>query len=125
DANVFATGYIVSDVTGNDLTDLEDLLITYNNSSAFVQKEIPPGAAPVPAPVVNDSKNIVFENDAQRQKYEAGLKYQTIHPEREVNQNIPYWNQMPSQEYLDKLKEARIQKGITSNIRKKYRDVKR
>jgi hypothetical protein len=116
DANVFATGYIVTDVTGNDLTDLEDLLITYNNSSAFVQKEVPPGAAPSPAPFINDSKNIVFENDAQRQKYEAGIRYQAKNPKEPVLEYIPNWSPMPSQEYLNKLKESRIQSGKNSKI---------
>ena len=115
DANVFATGYIVSDVTGNDLTDLEDLLITYNNSSAFVQKEAPPGAAPLPAPVVNDSKNIVFQNNAQRQKYEAGLKYQSDHPEESIMEYVPDRGPLPTQEYLDKIKEERKEKSKNIN----------
>jgi len=36
DANIFATGYIVTDLTGNDLTDLNDIIIAYNNSVNFV-----------------------------------------------------------------------------------------
>lgn len=37
----FVTGYKVTDVTGDNATDLTDLLITFNNSSAFVSKIIP------------------------------------------------------------------------------------
>jgi hypothetical protein len=36
DANNFVTGYAVSDLTGNNITDLDDLLIAFNNSAAFV-----------------------------------------------------------------------------------------
>jgi hypothetical protein len=32
----FSAGYIVTDITGDNITELEDLLIAYNNSSAFV-----------------------------------------------------------------------------------------
>ncbi len=36
DVSNFATGYIVTDLTGNYFADLTDMLIAYNNSSAFV-----------------------------------------------------------------------------------------
>jgi hypothetical protein len=36
DAAVFATGYIISDVTGNNVTGLADVLIASNNSNLFV-----------------------------------------------------------------------------------------
>ncbi|MBK8551029.1 MAG: S8 family serine peptidase [Ignavibacteria bacterium] len=35
-ANDFSSGYIVSDLTGDNLADLDDLLFAYNNSVAFV-----------------------------------------------------------------------------------------
>lgn len=36
EANVFNSGYIVTDLTGDNLTDLNDVLIAYNNSAGFV-----------------------------------------------------------------------------------------
>jgi hypothetical protein len=36
DANIFLSGYVVSDLTGNDLVDLTDVLMAYNNSVGFV-----------------------------------------------------------------------------------------
>lgn len=36
DANAFASGYIVTDLTGNNITDLDDLLLAFNNSNSFV-----------------------------------------------------------------------------------------
>ncbi len=36
DANVFKTGYAVTDLTGDYLTDLNDVLLAYNNSAGFV-----------------------------------------------------------------------------------------
>ena len=106
DANLFASGYVVSDVTGNNATDLSDVLLTYNNNANFVQKQTPPGAAPLPSPEININRKPVFENDAHRQKYEAGIMYQSNQPKKDL-QNVPNWSPMPSQEYLNKLNEAR------------------
>lgn len=36
DASAFVTGYVESDVNGDNITDLTDLIITYNNSAGFV-----------------------------------------------------------------------------------------
>ncbi|MEZ4821134.1 MAG: hypothetical protein R2942_01515 [Ignavibacteria bacterium] len=36
DANIFLTGYNVTDVTGDNITDLTDAVLTYNNSAIFV-----------------------------------------------------------------------------------------
>jgi len=35
-ANVFASGYIITDLTGDNLADLNDVIIAYNNSAGFV-----------------------------------------------------------------------------------------
>jgi len=35
-ANVFSTGYILTDLTGDNLADLNDVILAYNNSAAFV-----------------------------------------------------------------------------------------
>lgn len=35
-ANVFASGYVVTDINGDNITDLSDILIAYNNSTVFV-----------------------------------------------------------------------------------------
>ncbi|MBK8552588.1 MAG: proprotein convertase P-domain-containing protein [Ignavibacteria bacterium] len=40
-ANEFAAGFIVQDLTGNNLADLNDVLLAYNNSINFVQKKTP------------------------------------------------------------------------------------
>ena len=36
DASAFMTGYVSSDVTGDNISDLSDFLIAYNNASEFV-----------------------------------------------------------------------------------------
>lgn len=41
DANSFATGYINTDLTGNNVTDLFDVLMAYNNSVSFVSIKKP------------------------------------------------------------------------------------
>jgi len=35
-AIAFQTGYVPGDVNGNNIVDLADILITYNNAAAFV-----------------------------------------------------------------------------------------
>ncbi len=40
-ANTFTNGYMPSDMDGNNVTDLADVIITFNNSSAFVVKMTP------------------------------------------------------------------------------------
>ena len=41
DAVNFKTGYAVTDMTGNNISDLDDLILTYNNSHNFVKEVIP------------------------------------------------------------------------------------
>lgn len=36
DASAFVSGYVKTDINGDDITDLTDILITYNNSAGFV-----------------------------------------------------------------------------------------
>lgn len=40
-ANEFAPGYLVQDLTGNNLVDLNDVLMAYNNSVNFVSRKTP------------------------------------------------------------------------------------
>ena len=35
-ANIFLTGYVVTDLTGNNVVDLTDVVMAYNNSVNFV-----------------------------------------------------------------------------------------
>jgi len=35
-ASSFSSGYVVNDVNGDNIVDLNDILITYNNSAGFV-----------------------------------------------------------------------------------------
>ncbi|HMR41093.1 MAG TPA: choice-of-anchor D domain-containing protein [Ignavibacteria bacterium] len=123
DANFFASGYVVTDVTGDNAVNLSDVLLTYNNNAAFVAKQTPPGASP--APNVNpdniNNKKPVFENDAQRQKYEAGREY-LKQKKAEVKEYVPNWSPMPSKEYLDKFYESRRK---TENAGRETRDARR
>jgi hypothetical protein len=41
DSNIFATGYILSDLNGDGLTDSSDMVILDNNASQFIAKVIP------------------------------------------------------------------------------------
>ena len=36
DANTFVSGYVVTDLTGNEIVDITDVLMAYNNSVNFV-----------------------------------------------------------------------------------------
>ena len=40
----FVTGYVVTDLTGEQIVDGSDLAIVDNNNTAFVGKVVPPGA---------------------------------------------------------------------------------
>ena len=40
-AGVFTTGYVPTDVNGNKIVDLTDMLIALNNSTKFVTKKTP------------------------------------------------------------------------------------
>lgn len=40
-SNIFQTGYVNQDVTGNNLVDLTDLLVTYNNATLFIIEQRP------------------------------------------------------------------------------------
>jgi hypothetical protein len=40
-AEMFLTGYVITDVNGDNIVDLTDLLITYNNNAAFVEAKYP------------------------------------------------------------------------------------
>ncbi|MDQ3020007.1 MAG: glycoside hydrolase [Bacteroidota bacterium] len=71
----FASGYVIPDLTGDNFVDVNDQAIADNNSFNFVIRQAPPGAEPVPAPaVVYDSKDLIFENDAMKQKQELTIK---------------------------------------------------
>jgi len=37
DANSFGSGYVVTDINGDSVVDLNDILIAYNNSAGFVE----------------------------------------------------------------------------------------
>jgi len=41
DATIFLTGYVNSDLTGNNVTDVSDLIIDFNNSNNFISKIVP------------------------------------------------------------------------------------
>ena len=104
DASSFAAGYIITDVTGDNLTDLSDLLITYNNSSNFVTVQKPAGAEPTPEPVIRtEDKNVVFENDAQRQKYEISKRLMNESAETKDQKNTPNWNVKPPANYENRI----------------------
>ncbi|MEO6694236.1 MAG: hypothetical protein ABIY50_01755, partial [Ignavibacteria bacterium] len=59
DAFNFVTGYINTDVTGDNVTDASDYAIADNNAFNFVTKSVPPGALANPVLVKNDeTKNV-------------------------------------------------------------------
>ena len=93
DALNFVTGYEVTDVDGNMVTDLSDLLYGYNNAANFVAVVRPPGAEPSPEPQVTESNKspLTFENEAQKQKYEMGLKEMQTQKNNTVEKYKPNW----------------------------------
>jgi hypothetical protein len=72
-ASIFLSGYVVEDLTGDNFVDLSDLLIADNNAFSFVVRIAPPGAKPKPKGENIISRNLNFENDAMRKKYESGI----------------------------------------------------
>ncbi|MBK8550558.1 MAG: hypothetical protein IPL53_05630 [Ignavibacteria bacterium] len=67
-------GYIASDLTGNRIVDLTDLLLVFNNASNFVVRKSPPGSSPVS--VVYDSRSlyeqrmkVINENRVQEDEF--------------------------------------------------------
>lgn len=105
DAGLFATGYIITDVTGDNLADLSDLLITYNNNSSFVIVQKPAGADPEPV-IINQSDFLKtdFESEAQRQKYESGLKAMDEMKLKFRTVPEPLWNVEPPKNYTKRIK---------------------
>jgi hypothetical protein len=41
DANAFASGYLLTDLTGDDSADLSDIIVVVNNANAFISKQSP------------------------------------------------------------------------------------
>lgn len=121
DASSFVTGYKITDVTGDNITDLNDVVLTYNNSTNFVTVQRPAGAEPAPSPLIQptDSRSRKFDNDAQRKKYEKGLQEMQKSAGTEVKKNVPNWNPMPTQEYLNKLNEERMKSGSNGKTNSK------
>lgn len=68
DANVVATGYPVSDLNGDGITDASDIIIGYNNSILVVSVVRPPGAEPSPLPF--QEQDVKSMTPVERQKYE-------------------------------------------------------
>ena len=104
DATSYVTGYVVTDVTGDNITDLNDILLTYNNSSNFVTVQKPAGAEPEPVQI-NDSYPVItnFENEAQRFKYESGIK---AREEMKINfksEAQPKWSAEPQGNYRNRI----------------------
>ena len=104
DASSYVTGYVVTDVTGDNITDLNDILLTYNNSSNFVSVQKPAGAEPEPVQI-NDSYPVItnFENEAQRLKYESGIK---AREEMKINfksEAQPKWSAEPQGNYRNRI----------------------
>lgn len=113
DAVIFASGYKKTDVTGDNITDLTDLLITYNNNADFVTVVKPPGAEPQLTPVTEtNEKPIVFENDAQRQKYEFTKQQMEQSVIIETEKYTPNWSGNPPSENE---KNKNIRNNIDNN----------
>ncbi len=118
DASAFVTGYVKTDVTGDNITDLNDIILTYNNSSNFVTVQKPAGAEPAPSIQQLDGKELKFENDAQRRKYETGFRNMKKSAEAENNKIEPNWGIKPSQEYLNNLIDERKKSAVNGKVNK-------
>ena len=118
DAINFVTGYEVTDVDGNFITDLTDLLYASNNNSAFVTVVRPPGAEPLPSLQVEDNtKPLTFENDEVRQKYELTQKLLEQQKSEIKEEPVSDWGVDPKD--VDRLRKQKIeeQKNIKLNIK--------
>jgi len=86
DVLVFNSGYIVTDINGDNFADASDLIICYNNAINFVQRMAPPGAFTfTPSEINNDQP--VFNNDAERQKYELSKQMMNNAPQSVVQKS--------------------------------------
>ena len=117
DASAFVTGYVITDVTGDNITDLNDIILTYNNSSNFVTVQRPAGAEPEPAPSVKP-KDLKFENDAQRRKYEKGIRELKKSSVTETVETEPNWIPMPAKEYLNRLNDEKKRSSVDGKVSK-------
>jgi hypothetical protein len=74
-ANIFTSGYVVTDITGDNFVDGTDYSIADNNAALFVSVIEPPGAAPLFEPNVQElEKQLAAETDnAVRQKIQTAI----------------------------------------------------
>ncbi len=73
-ANLFTTGFNINDLTGDRQVDLSDVIISFNNSSNFVLKQVPPGAGPLDKSD-NSRKPLIIKNQVtedDQKNYESG-----------------------------------------------------
>ncbi len=77
-AFVGLSGYVVEDVTGDNFVDADDIAIVDNNQGVVMVG--PPGAEPSINPNENDQMP-EFKTDAERQKYEAGIRANSLNTE--------------------------------------------
>lgn len=82
----YLTGYVVQDLTGDNFVDLVDQTIADNNSFNFVVRVAPPGAVLTDEPYYPDEGNPVFENDAQRKKYELTKEFKNQQMQKKQNE---------------------------------------
>ena len=73
DATLFATGYVNTDLTGDRIVNLNDVIVVYNNSANFVTRQAPPGATPeVIAPDREQiKKNVIKDDETVRKDVKA------------------------------------------------------
>jgi len=127
---VIATGYIRQDLNGDDIADASDVIIAYNNSINIVTVVRPPGAAPGPAPDIQNEKVPEFKTDAERQKYELtkmlaaqNFKHQERNLIREANPELYDMTQKIIEERSKKVKTNSFDQKSKTNSGPKGRVV--
>jgi hypothetical protein len=107
------SGYVIEDVTGDNYVDATDAAIVDNNAFNGVAVVAPPGAEPVVNPQETD-RNPEFKNEAERQKYESGIKANEIikMKEAEILRNKETANEYFTKMYKGKNRKKSVNKPV-------------
>ncbi|MEO8211210.1 MAG: hypothetical protein ABI840_11685, partial [bacterium] len=73
DAFNFVTGYVKTDVTGDNVTDASDYALADNNAFNFVAKSVPPGALLDPVSKENNNREYIHLNSSQDLSIDYGI----------------------------------------------------
>lgn len=99
-STAFVNGYVISDLTGDMVTNLSDLVIVYNNSALFVVRHAPPGAPPKPEPTLLADTKDPQFENDVQKQKHEMLKQQTI---EQQTKDLEEWQK--NEDEMNRLKD--------------------